>query len=638
MSITETTFFKPSDQILSDMLAQLVAAIPDAHTDEDGILAIVFTIESGQLETVYLANQLLLEDMFITTASLQALQRHGQEYGVPLKDGTFSIGTLLFSGDGATYVPVNTEVGYDPGNGLDVVYFNTTSDGTIPNPGIPTPVTIAINATAGNLNGTYEYMVTFVTASGETLPSADSNAVSPVNQEINLTAIPLGGAGTTKRRIYRAKNGTGIFRMVAEIADNTTVIYTDNITDGVVAGNNLVPSIDTAHSVTVNGIAQSAGVDGNAAIGTITVLTNAPATLNAVTNPTAFAGGTDAEDTEAYRRRLLEWVQNAQTGSPNDLKSWAEAVAGVETATVFSQTTIEANMLSANESSVETGITDWANYVNATLAQSATQALNGVDSLRLTAIANGDMGAISAASKTVVPGEYYSALASFRAGSTARVVQTAIQWRDAGDTLLSVSFGPNYLLDSNANWTQAAVTYAQAPAGAVKARMVVYVVGAVTAEIHYVDQMLLVHGLQTSWVIGGAVLSPAPGHVTVRISGPAGSAPSAQVIADVATALLAQDLADVSIHVAAFTAVPTAVTVDVTTSGTYTLADVTASVQGAISDYINSLPIGGTMYLSGIVDAVFGLAGIADVVVTTPGSNQTTPSDSKRTPGTITVT
>src|SRR4029077_7894345 len=109
--------------------------------------------------------------------------------------------------------------------------------------------------------------------------------------------------------------------------------------------------------------------------------------------------------------------------------------------------------------------------------------------------------------------------------------------------------------------------------------------------------------------------TPAPGSVTVRISGPGGSVPSAQVITNVQAALAEQDLANITIIVAAFTSIATNVTVDVTTSGTYTLADVTPSVQAAITNYINSLPVGGTLYISGIIDSVFGMAGVADITV-----------------------
>jgi uncharacterized phage protein gp47/JayE len=469
VAITDTSMFRAREDILAEMLADLVAAIPDAYVGSDGTAYIILNVSAGQFENLYLAHQLLLEDAFISTASLPALQRHGEQYGISQKEGTRASGSVQFEGDGATYIPVNTEIGYDPGNGIDVIFFTTTLDGTIPNPGVPTAPVATLNATAGNLNGTYEYVVTFVTAAGETLPSPDSAAINPVNQRGALASIPLGGPGTISRRIYRQKNGSGVYRMIAEIADNTTTVYADNVTDATMNAGALVPTVDTAHRITVTAQAVDPGVDANVIAGAITELTNAPATLTDVTNPAPFIGGSDPEDTEDFRSRLLDYIRSPGTGSPADIKAWSENVAGVESATVFTNT-------------------------------------------------------------------------------------------------------------------------------------------------------------------------PGPGEVTVRISGPGGTVPSAGVIADVLAALQAVDLANVTIHVSSFTPQATNVTVDVTTSGTFVLADVTPSVQQAISDYINSLSVGETLYIAGIVDAVFGLPGIADVVVTTPATNQTTAATDKRTPGTISVT
>jgi uncharacterized phage protein gp47/JayE len=473
MPITDETFFRTREDVLADMLAAFQAAIPDVYLGEDGILRILTDIEAGQYENVFLANQLLLEDLFIQTASIQALQRYGEMYGLLIDSGTNSSGTVTFTGEGGTYIPFGAEVGYDPGGGLDVIYFSTTIDGTIPNPGLPTAPTAAIIATAGNLNGLYEWVVTFVTAGGETLPSPISNAISPVNQQANLTVIPLGGTGTTARNIYRRKNGTGDFRLVTQIANNTATTYTDNVTDAVVNAAALAPTVNTAQRISLAAAAQEAGAEGNVIAGAIKILTNAPPTLTDVTNAAAFTGGSDPEDSEAYRQRLLQHVQNPQSGAPPDLKMWAEEVTGVETATVF----------------------------------------------------------------------------------------------------------PNDNLGSAQN-----------------------------------------------------------GHVTVRISGPGGSVPDASVIAATLQALQDQDLATITIHVTTFTPVATNVTVDVTTSGSYTLPDVTINVQQEIAAYINSLQVGETLMLSGIIDAVFGLPGISDVTVTTPATNQTTTSTQKRTPGTITVT
>ena len=473
MPITVDTFYRSREDVLGDMLASLQAEIPDVYVGPDGIVRILFDIESGQFENVFLGNQLLLEDLFIQTAGLQSLTRYGDMFDLAIEDGTKSSGTVTFTGDGGTFIQIGTEIGYDPGGGLDIVYFLTTLDGTLPNPGVPGIPTVAINAVAGNLNGLYEYVITFVTAGGETLPSALSAAVNPVSQKVDVTAIPIGGTGTTARRIYRRKNGAGDFRRVIEVADNVTTTYLDNITDAVVNANPLAPTVNTASRISVTAEAEENGVDGNVVAGTITILTNAPATLTEVTNAASFTGGSDPEDTEDYRQRLLRHLQNPGSASGGDLKEWAEEVEGVETATVF---------------------------------------------------ANDNMG------------------------------------------------------------------------------------------------------------------TPQVGHNTVRISGPGGSIPPAEVIAATQAALDAQGFSIITNHVTTFTAVSTAVTVDVTTSGTYTLADVTPNVQNAIAAYINALQVAETLMLSGIVDAVFGLPGIADVVVTTPATNQTTGATSKRTPGTITVT
>ncbi len=470
MPILENTFYRSREEILAEKLAAFQGAIPNIYVGDDGIVFILSSIEAGQLENAFLANQLLLEDIFIQTAGLQALMAHGEQFEFEMKLGTRSSGALQFSGDGGTYIPIGTEVGYDPGGGLEIVYFETVIDGTLPNPGVPGALTAAVGA-AGAITGTLEYQVTFVTAEGESLPSAVSNAVVLAAQRAELTNIPIGGPGTTQRKIYRRENGTGNFKLIATLPDNTDVDYQDNA--AVPSGTTVAPTVDTARRLTLAAESQDIGIEGNVAAGTITELTNAPATLTGVINPASFSGATDPEDMEEFRQRLLTHVRNPQSGSPGDLKSWAEEIDGVETATVF---------------------------------------------------VNDNLGVA------------------------------------------------------------------------------------------------------------------ADGHNTIRISGPNGTIPGGAVIAAVQATLDERDVSGIINHVTTFTAQVTAVTVDVTTDGTYTLADVTPSVEQAIKDYINGLAVGATLRISGITDAVFGLAGVLDVVVTTPATNQTTAATTKRTPGTITVT
>jgi hypothetical protein len=107
--------YRERAEIFAEMIANLLAAIPDAYTGDDGVATILMQIQAGQLENLYLANQLLLEDMFIQTASYQALLWHGEQFGLSPEIGAQSTGTLTFEGAGGTYVPIGAETGYDPG-------------------------------------------------------------------------------------------------------------------------------------------------------------------------------------------------------------------------------------------------------------------------------------------------------------------------------------------------------------------------------------------------------------------------------------------------------------------------------------------------------------------------------------------
>jgi len=104
-----------------------------------------------------------------------------------------------------------------------------------PAPGVITTA-LASPAIAGNVdNGAHRYLATFVTADGETQAGTVSVAVTvadkTVNGKIELTAIPLGGALVTSRKLYRtAANGT-TYLLLATIANNTATTYTDNIAD-----------------------------------------------------------------------------------------------------------------------------------------------------------------------------------------------------------------------------------------------------------------------------------------------------------------------------------------------------------------------------------------------------------------------
>jgi uncharacterized phage protein gp47/JayE len=471
MPLTADAMFRTRDAIANAMLVALQGAIPDLYVGDDGVVRIMYEIEAAQLENVFMANQLLLEDIWPQSASSAALRLHGQTYAQPFKLGEKAEGELTFSGDGGTVIDLGTEVAADPGNSLEPIVFVTDEIGTIPDPGDALAPTVAVNATAGTLNGTYEYRVTFLTAAGEGLVGDLSAPVQPTNQQVNLTVIPIGGPGTTGRKIYRRRNGIDPFKLVTTINDNVATTYTDNIADASLT--TAPPVTDTAHRITVDAIAKLVGQEGNVVPGAIAMLIDVPSGVTSVINLAAFLDGENPESIEQFRARLLEYIRMPRTGSPTDLKYWAETVNGVEEATVFN---------------------------------------------------NDNLG------------------------------------------------------------------------------------------------------------------TPQNGHATIRISGPAGAIPDAETIAEAQALLELKDLINVTLHVTTFTQVTQAVTVDVTTDAEHTIGEVTPSVQDAINDYINSVPVNGTIYRSGIIDAIFGLDGVNDVTISVPATNVTATATQKFIPGIVTIT
>ncbi|MFC1703149.1 hypothetical protein ACFLZO_01655, partial [Patescibacteria group bacterium] len=139
--------------------------------------------------------------------------------------------SLLFADASTDRIGIGTAT---PVEKLDVAYGHMRFTEV----GGPTTPTVAVNAAAGNLNGTYYYRIAYVTADGETQLSASSTAVSPSNEQVDLSGIPTSSSSAvTARKIFRAKSPSSTsFGYVATISDNTTTTYTDNIADGAVTG------------------------------------------------------------------------------------------------------------------------------------------------------------------------------------------------------------------------------------------------------------------------------------------------------------------------------------------------------------------------------------------------------------------
>lgn len=101
--------------------------------------------------------------------------------------------------------------------------------------GVPVPgaATVATGA-AGVLTGDYYYKVSYIIDSYQEGTAGTASAlVQPSSEKVELSSIPVStNTRCTSRYLYRTKAGALVYYFLAEIADNTTTTYSDNIADG----------------------------------------------------------------------------------------------------------------------------------------------------------------------------------------------------------------------------------------------------------------------------------------------------------------------------------------------------------------------------------------------------------------------
>lgn len=97
-------------------------------------------------------------------------------------------------------------------------------------------------------------------------------------------------------------------------------------------------SIPDGGDVTVDIQCTQTGIVGNTAANTIILVSSRITGITSVTNPNPVTGGTEQEDDESLRQRIMEYDQSqgeSFTGSVADYKRWATSVDGVGGATVI---------------------------------------------------------------------------------------------------------------------------------------------------------------------------------------------------------------------------------------------------------------------------------------------------------------
>jgi hypothetical protein len=115
-------------------------------------------------------------------------------------------------------------------------------------PGAPNVSAMTITEEASGLlsAGAYKWVVTYVTAKGETLASVEVGATLAASKQAKLANIPIGPSGTIERKIYRTKaaGATGTEKLVSAIGNNTATTFVDNVADASLTTS--IPTEDTS--------------------------------------------------------------------------------------------------------------------------------------------------------------------------------------------------------------------------------------------------------------------------------------------------------------------------------------------------------------------------------------------------------
>lgn len=165
------------------------------------------------------------------------------------------------------------------------------------------------------------------------------------------------------------------------------------------------------------------------------------------------------------------------------------------------------NLLTANQSDVETDTAGFAAHVNSTIARSIEQAWRGAASLAITVTAAGAASAGTVQGATgpaVTPGASYSAQLRSRAATVGRTTRLYARWYDAAGVFISTeAIGPA-VTNRTDGWEKIVGTVV-APANAAFLALRYAIEGTPQAgEVHYIDALQVeAKAYATSWQIGG---------------------------------------------------------------------------------------------------------------------------------------
>jgi Carbohydrate binding domain len=239
---------------------------------------------------------------------------------------------------------------------------------------------------------------------------------------------------------------------------------------------------------------------------------------------TIVTDAADGQEHQAYSGSVWnstnDWHPMDETDLPSDQHHFenhdhdifgngADGPATLDGSTAFSWASV-LNLLTANQSSFESGTTGWAaRNGSSSLAQDTSRAYDATACLKVTNSSGGvaDVGAITPTGTSGIPvvvGTTYTASFYGSPSTTASNcnLQVNIVWYNSSGTLLSTSSSAT-ITEAAALWRRASVS-AAAPANAAFAAVEVVIKAAGAGAAHYADAVMFEAASSAStWTIGG---------------------------------------------------------------------------------------------------------------------------------------
>jgi uncharacterized phage protein gp47/JayE len=166
----------------------------------------------------------------------------------------------------------------------------------------------------------------------------ESEPISPVDEVVSLVDIPIGPEGTTARNVYRRDTEDADFYLLVTLNNNTSTTFTDSNESALADPTPVGPADNTTDRVDIGCQSLEPGTDFNVGVEEIDQLIDSIDGVDGVSNAAAFTGGSDDEDDDEYRARLvLALSADVGQGNKSDYIRWAQSVDGVSGASVIPQ-------------------------------------------------------------------------------------------------------------------------------------------------------------------------------------------------------------------------------------------------------------------------------------------------------------